>query len=149
MPNSIPKICGGSLEPVLDAISYILKEKVHLEVTTMIMENFHTPEMIGFLGKNLKELGVQVWHLSRFFPCYRFSFGKPTSEAYLLEMLGQARLSAIPYIYGGNSSREDATYCPSCDTCLMTSHSYDKKSIQAIENGCCVHCGSAIYGVFS
>jgi pyruvate formate lyase activating enzyme len=142
------EVCEAELQPVLDAIAYIAKAKVHLEVTTMVIEGIHTEEMIGKLGKTLKELGVQVWHLSRFFPRYKFSSRKPTSEAFLSEMIEKARLSDIPYIYGGNSARSDATYCPSCHTLLMGSHSYEGVRYNSIKDGCCEHCGQSIYGVF-
>jgi pyruvate formate lyase activating enzyme len=146
------QVCQADLQPVLDSIAYIAKANVHLEVTTMIIEGIHTKEMIGKLGKTLKELGVQVWHLSRFFPRYKFSSRNPTSEAFLSEMLEEAKLSSIPYIYGGNSARNDATYCPSCHTLLIASHTYEGKnpsvSYESIKKGCCGHCGFPIFGLF-
>lgn len=146
------QVCHADLEPVLDSIASVAQANVHLEVTTMVIEGMHTAKMIRQLGKKLKELNVQVWHLSRFFPRYKFSSRKPTSEEFLSEMIDEARLSAIPYIYGGNSARNDVTYCPSCHTLLMLSHSYEGKSngvtYDSIKNGRCEHCGLPIYGYF-
>jgi pyruvate formate lyase activating enzyme len=146
------EVCEAELQPVLDAIAYISKANVHLEVTTMIIEGIHTKEMIEELGKTLKELGVQVWHLSRFFPRYKFSSRKPTSEAFLSQIIEVASLSNIPYIYGGNSARNDTTYCPSCHALLMDSHTYEGKnpsvSYESIKKGCCGHCGFPIFGLF-
>ncbi|AEV30413.1 pyruvate-formate lyase-activating enzyme [Sphaerochaeta pleomorpha str. Grapes] len=146
------QVCQADLEPVLDSIAYVVKANAHLEVTTMVIEGMHTSKMIQELGKALKELNVQVWHLSRFFPRYKFSSRKPTSEEFLSEMIEEAKLSSIPYIYGGNSARSDVTYCPSCHTLLMGSHSYEGKNTPgkytSIKKGRCEHCGLPIYGLF-
>jgi pyruvate formate lyase activating enzyme len=141
-------VCNGALQPVLDSIGTIVEEKIHLEVTTMVIEGMHTGQMIGQLGKALAERGVQVWHLSRFFPRYKFSMRNPTSEAFLSEMIGQAVASGIPYVYGGNSIREDVTYCPSCHAVLMGSHPPLEPSGIAIEKGHCKNCNAAVYGLF-
>ncbi len=140
------EICKGHQQVVLDAIEVIAKTKAHLEVTTMLIESMHTKEGVQALGKLLHERGVQVWHLSRFFPRYKMSCLKATSEAYLKEMVELAELSGVPYIYSGNSEVERTTFCPSCHALLI-----DEQGIvsSSFESGVCTRCGTSIYGVFS
>jgi len=147
--------CGGRLEPVLQAIQTICatSHKI-LEVTTLVIESIHTPEILFQLGKELKEAGVQVWHLSRFFPHYHMESMPATSEQFLLEALLIAKDSGIPFIYAGNSglSDWDKTICPSCGKTLIGSHSYSGEaaweSANSIQHGACVFCDYKIYGMF-
>ena len=145
-------VCNGKLQIVLDAIDFLVKKKAHLEITTMLIESIHTEEHVANLGKILKDLGVQVWHLSRFFPRYKMLNTPETSEIYLRRMIEVASLSGIPYIYSGNSEVENATYCPSCHALLIEPRvwrSNFKDLPEALEKGLCPHCGSSIYGVFA
>ncbi len=139
-------VCKGEQQVVLDAIEAIAKTKAHLEVTTMLIESMHTKEDVEALGKLLHERGVQVWHLSRFFPRYKMAYLRATSESYLTEMVQLAKQSGIPYIYSGNSEAERTTFCPSCHTSLIDEQN---KISSSLEYGKCKHCGTPIYGVFS
>ncbi len=149
------KYCGGRLEPVLQAIRTICAtpHKI-LEVTTLVIEGIHTPAMLKWMGHELKEAGVQVWHLSRFFPHYHMESVPATSEQFLLEALLIAKDSGIPFIYAGNSGLADwdKTLCPSCGNTLMATHSYSGEaaweSATHIQHGRCVNCDFPIYGIF-
>ncbi len=139
-------VCKGQQKVVLDAIEAIAKTKAHLEVTTMLIESMHTKENVEALGKLLFERGVQVWHLSRFFPRHKMDYLMPTSEAYLMQMVELAKSSGIPYIYSGNSRSNRVTFCPSCHAMLID----DQGSVDdTLEYGRCKRCSSPIYGVFS
>lgn len=146
-------ICKGRLGPVLDSVEEAVRRKRHLEVTTLLIEGIHTRRMVAELGKLLHDRGVQVWHLSRFFPRYRMSDRMATSESFLAEMLEVAGMSGIPYIYGGNSSHVDETRCPSCHAILIHDHRYGgsqrQEALRAIIQGRCAACGSPVYGVFA
>lgn len=139
-------VCKGQQRVVLDAIGAIAKTPAHLEVTTMLIESMHTKEDVKTLGKLLHERGVQVWHLSRFFPRYKVAYLEATSEAYLTEMVALAKQSGIPYIYSGNSEAGRTTFCPSCHALLIDE---DNRVDTALEFGQCKRCSTPIYGVFS
>jgi len=140
------EICKGEQQVVLDSIAAIAKTKAHLEVTTMLIESMHTKEDVQALGKLLHERGVQVWHLSRFFPRYKMTYLRASSEGYLKEMVALAKQSGIPYIYSGNSEEQRTTFCPSCHVLLIDEHN---RVSSELEHGRCAHCGLPIYGVFS
>lgn len=139
------EVCKGQQRVVLDAIEAIAKTKAHLEVTTMLIESMHTKKDVQTLGMLLHARGVQVWHLSRFFPRYKMAYLRPTSEAYLSEMVALAKLSKVPHIYSGNSEVERTTFCPSCHALLIDEHNRVGSSL---ESGACKRCGTSIYGVF-
>jgi len=147
--------CSGALRPVMRSVERIAGDRdTVLEVTTMIIEGIHTEEHVRYLGKRLYDAGVQVWHLSRFFPYYRMERRSATTESYLQRMLEAASDSNIPYIYAGNSinMKYEATWCPSCGTRLIGSHSYRGEAgldvSRNIKDGVCGSCGQAVYGLF-
>ncbi len=137
--------CGGSDQPVWKAIEKIAPSKSHLEITTMVMEGVHTSEMIASIGKQLHSLGVQVWHLSRYFPHYKEK-RQETSEHYLEVAVKVARDAQIPFVYPGNSFMDQNTYCPQCKTSLVrrTWLFHDSK----IDHSQCPECGCHIYGTW-
>lgn len=148
--------CSGEQEPVLRSIERIAKEPEKiLEVTTMVIEGVHTPQMIKELGRQLSDAGVQVWHLTRFFPHYRMEQHPATSEHFLGTLLEEAGSSSIPYIYAGNSINfsYEATVCPSCGKKLISSHGYrgegGTEASKNIIKGTCISCGERIYGLYT
>lgn len=135
-------ICKASLQPVLDGIEYIVNHGRHIEVTTMLIEGMHDEKMVRMLGSLLRERGVRVWHLSRFFPRYRMKDRKETSEAFLSSMLTVAKESGIPYIYGGNTMIPAVTVCPHCSRVL-------RDDVPQMLPSSCPECGETVYGVFA
>ena len=146
-------VCKGELKPVLDGIEYMVEKGCHVEVTTLLLEEFHTIEIVEKLGKLLKERGVEVWHLTRFFPTYKMNDSDETSETFLARMIEVAKGSNIPYIYGGNSSSEYSTYCNKCKKKLISRNDFtnniEKECKNNIKNGKCSYCNNLIYGIFS
>jgi pyruvate formate lyase activating enzyme len=112
----------------------------------MIMEGVHTREMISSIGRHLYSAGVQVWHLSRYFPRYQEQ-KRETSEHYLKEVVQEAQESLVPFIYPGNSSLDQNTYCPYCRTLLVRRSWVSLESI--IDHSNCPVCGRHIYGTWS
>lgn len=146
------KVCAGDIKPVLDGIEYMIAKECHVEVTTLLIESIHNKSIIMELGKALKDRGVQIWHLSRFFPNYKMNDIAETSEMFLSQMENIARDVGIPYVYGGNSSKIDSTICNNCKSLLISTHDDSIKAKRDcnnnIQSGCCLYCNNPIYGVF-
>jgi len=151
--------CKGSLTPVLQNLERIcLDGRAVVEVTTLVIEGIHFQDDIFRLGSRLKDAGVQVWHLSRFFPAYKMLDRQETSEIFLHDMLLAASESGIPYIYSGNSHERlfISTHCPECGALLIPEHNYsgfggEEEVISSggrILDGKCAECGNLIYGLF-
>ena len=127
-------ICHGSITPVLDGIERIVEYGAHLEVTTLVIEGIHTKAMIHEIGSMLKNRGVNVWHITPFYPMRRMSDRNPTSAAFLNAMAEEAGKSGIPHIYALDST----IHCPECGTSVARKES----------TGICPSCGRAIYGIW-
>ncbi len=149
------RYCGATLKPVLDAVEKIAKERGRvMEITTMLIEGIHEIEDVYWLGRLLKDAGVQVWHLSRFFPHYHLGDHNPTSEVFLQQALDAAESCGIPYIYAGNSgnTKYAQTRCPECSHVIVSRRGYYVKIDRELQNhvllGRCTNCGASIYGIY-
>ena len=136
--------CGGRLEPVMDNVRALSQlPDVAVEVCTLLIEGIHHQAGIISMGQQLAQAGVQVWHLSRFFPAWKMQNQAPTSEAWLEDILGIVRREVdIPWIYGGNTSQVMDTICPRCQTVLIERHHGRQGQLQTV-GGQCPTCGRA------
>ncbi|MFW5484872.1 MAG: radical SAM protein [Spirochaetaceae bacterium JB067] len=140
----------GAFRAVSDAIEYINGQtgKV-LEVTTLVIEKYHTQQILQKMFEHLMNLGVNVIHLSRFFPAYKMSGEKSTSISYLEMAKEIAQQCGIPYVYLGNASLFDDRYivCPRCGCTIER----NRTSGLADDKGelYCPSCGDLIYGRFA
>jgi len=147
--------CKSALQPVLDGIETIAShEDKIIEITTLLIEGIHRIDDVYWLGEFLSRAGIQVWHLSRFFPHYRMENREPTSERFLQEALQAASSCGIPYIYAGNSSNPyySKTRCPNCSKEIVSRRGYyvqiEDEVKKRIQGGHCANCGHPIYGIF-
>ncbi len=136
-------ICGGGFSSVIESISQIAAYGRHIEVTTMAIEGIHTDCMMHSLARILREAGVQVWHITRFFPHYKMNNREPTSERCIARFIDIAKEEGIPYAYPGNSLLSSPTICPSCG------HTIRKGPGSTIDGGCCPFCGTPVYGLWT
>ena len=114
----------------------------------MVCQKHHTPAVMETLASELLERGVQVWHLSRYFPHYQ-SHAESTSEQYLAQMIEIARQKGIRHVYPGNSSLDSTTYCPECHSPLIIRRGMQgPQSTPLLQNGICQRCSAPLYGHF-
>ena len=132
-------ICHACLSPVLDGIEAVVSHGTHLEVTTMLIEGIHDEAMVQRLGTMLRERGVRVWHLTRFFPRRRMAGRKATGEDCLDRLFHVALECGIEHVYKGNTSRPAPMRCPGCGT-VIERNAFD---------GLCPKCGRQIYGIWA
>lgn len=149
------ELCGASQNPVVESIREVAQHR-HLEVTTMVMERYHSPELLLDLRRVLGEAGVPVWHLSRFFPAHQMAKESPTSEEYLATVLRSVRRGdsacgddcrSPGYIFAGNSRllKQESTMCPRCGTeCVRRYPLVEDRTA----DGACPVCGFRICGVW-
>ena len=145
------KICGASLQPVLESLKIIQAAGVWLEITNLIIPGYNDDmlvfeKMCFWIRENL---GQDVpLHISRFSPCFQLLDTKPTPEKTLINAYQIAK-KYLNYVYLGNLrvEKEDNTYCPSCNELLI-----ERKGFRIIENkivnGVCSHCQQEIKGVW-
>lgn len=137
------KYCGGQLAWVLNNVER-LAGRVHVEITTLVIPGANDkPDEMKALGKWLGNLNSPVaWHLSRYFPAYRMQ--APPTEVKNLEYLWQVATEEVSYVYLGNVSGGNTTFCPQCGQGVI----YRDRGIKSLLiDGNCPVCGHKIYGV--
>ncbi|HCW54032.1 MAG TPA: AmmeMemoRadiSam system radical SAM enzyme [Clostridium sp.] len=136
------KICGASLEPVLETIKRCNK-KCHIEITTLLVSDENdsekeAQEIAQFISSVDENIPL---HLSRYFPRYKME-----NEATHIERLLHAQdisKKYLKYVYIGNvQGTDNNTYCPNCGTLLIERHNYTTKVF--INENTCPSCKSKI-----
>jgi pyruvate formate lyase activating enzyme len=146
------EISGGSLDPVLSTCKTLIKNKVHLEITNLVIPTLNDDkEMIRELVIWIKEnIGTDTpLHFSRFFPMYKLQHLPPTPVRTLETAREIALNEGLHYVYIGNypSGEWEYTNCPECKKLLIR-----RKGSMVLENnivkGRCKFCKHEIYGVW-
>ena len=156
--TSYRRICGGRLEPVLESVKLFHKNGVHLELTTLLIDEYNNndeeikkiADFIVSVDKNLP------WHISRFFPLYKMQDGRVTEEETIINAYNIGKVAGLNYIYAGNIRLDgyEDTSCPSCGKLLIKRQGYNIlennviKTVGEAGEGKCKFCGYKIYGVF-
>lgn len=141
------KICGAKLQPVLDNLILLKKNRIHLEVTTLIIPGYNDTdqELLGIAGFIKNNLGADTpWHVSRFFPQYKLADSSPTEEDLIFKAISIGKEAGLPFVYGGNVMDEtlENTYCPQCGNLMIERKGYQIKRFD--KNGICSVCQTQI-----
>ena len=119
----------GELRYVLDTLLLLKEMKIHLELTTLIIEGYNsdTAKLRDEFRWIVENLGPEtVLHLSAFHPDYKLENHPRTSGAVLESARKIAQDAGLNYIYLGNLSFTDNnTYCPNCHFLQIERSAYD------------------------
>jgi len=144
------KVLKGGLEAVKDTLRLLVSEGIWVEVTTLLIEGDNDSqkdleETATFIAD---ELGKYVpWHLSAFHPDYKMKDHDYTKVETLKKAYDIAKKAGLYYVYLGNVSLPEDTYCPKCDELLIDRSGYNV-TLNKIKNGKCPKCGREIEGVW-
>ena len=144
------KVLKGGLEAVKDTLRLLVSEGIWVEVTTLLIEGDNDSqkdleEMAAFIAD---ELGKFVpWHLSAFHPDYKMKDHDYTKVETLKKAYDIAKKAGLYYVYLGNVSLPEDTYCPKCGELLIDRSGYNV-TLNKIESGKCPKCGREIEGVW-
>lgn len=138
------KYCGGRLSWVLNTVER-LAGRVHLEVTTLVIPGANDrPSEIRELSRWLRKLDTPLaWHLSRYYPAYKLEI-PPTERESLLQLREIAK-EEVEYVYMGNISGGETTFCPRCGRVVIKRDNYRIHNL--LKEGHCPQCNKEIYGV--
>jgi pyruvate formate lyase activating enzyme len=151
--NFYHELCGGELNPVLETLKTLKHEKVHLEITNLIIptkndEMSVLKEMCLWIKK---DLGADTpIHFSRFYPLYKLKTLPPTPVS-TLEKAREVALSAgLEYVYIGNipGHAGENTFCPKCKKMVIQRTGYMVGEIN-LKAGKCRYCGKPIPGIWA
>lgn len=96
----------GGIDPqyILDNCKEIVRKKIHLEITTLIVPTINdSPEELEEIARFIHDqLGPEIpWHLSRYFPAYKF-FEPATPIEKLKTAEKIAKKAGLKYVHLGN-----------------------------------------------
>ncbi len=145
------KAVGGDLKSVLETIVLMKKLGIWVEVTTLVVPGYvdHEKALKEIARFIRKECGPETpWHISRFYPQYKWGDLPPTDLRILQRAREIGRAEGLRYVYTGNVPGDDGenTRCYNCETLLIKRCGFriEKKNIK---NGCCPDCGVTIDGI--
>jgi len=148
--DSYRKICAGSLEPVLDSIALMRKLNIWLEITTLVVPGTNdSTEELNDIAKYIAGVDKNIpWHISRFYPNYKFTDEEPTPERILKMAQDLGQKAGLKYVYVGNVyGWGNDTYCHNCKKLLIKREGFSVLE-DNIKQSRCVHCHAAILGMF-
>ena len=151
--NYYREICAGELNPVLETLKTLKKEKVHVEITNLIIPTKNDDlsvlkEMCLWIKR---ELGADTpVHFSRFYPLYKLKNLPPTPVSTLDKARETALSVGLDYVYVGNIPGHAAenTFCPKCKKMVIQRTGYVVGEIN-VKDGKCRYCGKPIPGIWT
>jgi pyruvate formate lyase activating enzyme len=146
------ELCDGDLDPVLESLRTLKQQKIHLEITNLIIptkndEMSLVREMCLWIKK---ELGPDTpIHFSRFYPLYKLKNLPPTSVSTLEEARKVALSCGLEYVYVGNVPGHEGqnTFCPECKKMIIQRIGYMIRQVH-LQSGKCEYCGRPIPGIW-
>ena len=147
------ELCNGQLTPVLETLKTLKKEKVHLEITNLIIPTKNDElsvlrEMCLWIKR---ELGTDTpIHFSRFYPLYKLKSLPPTPVSTLEKAREAASSAGLEYVYIGNipGHAGENTFCPKCKKMIIQRTGYMVGEIN-LKDGKCRHCGKPVPGIWT
>jgi pyruvate formate lyase activating enzyme len=146
-------LCNGELSPVLETLKMLKKEKVHIEITNLIIPSMNDEmsvvrEMCLWVKK---ELGPDTpLHFSRFYPLYKLRSLPPTPVSTLDKARAVALSAGLEYVYVGNIPGHEGehTFCPKCKKRVIQRTGYMVGETH-LKGGKCGYCGKPIPGIWN
>lgn len=138
------KVCGNvNINGVKENIEWIYKNKIHLELTYLIIPSFNDKkEFFEEAADFVLSLSDKIpLHFSAFFPAYKLDYLPRTSPFTVQEAKETAEKKGVKYVYAGNLREEENSYCPHCKN-LLISRLYFNAEIKGIKEGKCSKCGA-------
>jgi len=150
--NFYQELCSGELAPVLNTLKILKQEKVHFEITNLMIptKNDEMPVVKEMCIWIKKELGADTpIHFSRFYPLYKLRSLPPTPISTLEKARAVALSSGLEYVYIGNIPGHEGenTFCPKCKKLLIQRTGYMIGEVR-LKGGKCSYCGKPIPGIW-
>ncbi|MEW6524848.1 MAG: AmmeMemoRadiSam system radical SAM enzyme [Bacillota bacterium] len=132
------RICSGLLEPVKSTVEEAVRAGVHVEVTTLLVEDLNDDdEEVEALARWLAGLNADLpLHLSRYFPAFKMD-NPPTSVKTMKRAAAIARRH-LRYVYLGNvwGAENNSTHCPQCGALVLRRHSLTLEENLLVDGHC-------------
>jgi pyruvate formate lyase activating enzyme len=141
------RFTGGTLAPVLDALTCMKALGTWIEVTTLVVPgiNDDPAELAEGAAWIREHLGPDTpLHLSAFHPDHRMHDRPRTPAAALQRARDIASDAGLRFVYLGNvAGVDDDTRCPGCDRVVIARSGFAAR-VLLDARGCCRGCGAAL-----
>ncbi len=146
------ELSGGYLAPVLAAMKTLKSQKVHLEITNLVIptKNDGIPAIREMCRWVKRELGADTpMHFARFYPLYKLTGLPPTPVATLERARSTALAEGLEYVYISNIPGHEGenTFCPNCRKTIIRRAGYMVVEINVRQRKC-KFCGEPIPGIW-
>ncbi len=144
------KELGGNLKIVLENLKHFVKNNIWVEVTTLIVptKNDSDEELERIASFIADELGTTVpWHISVFHPDFKELLLPVTPLESLQRAYNIGKKHKLSYIYMGNVTKDNNTYCRTCNNKLISREGLGVSDNSLLKNRC-PNCDSILEGVF-
>ena len=147
------ELCSGELAPVLETLKTLRQERVHLEITNLLIptKNDKMSEVRKMCHWVKRELGADTpVHFTRFYPLHKLKRLPPTPVSTLEKAREVALSCGLEYVYIGNVPRHKAwnTFCPKCGKMIIQRTGYMIGEMH-LKEGKCRYCGKPIPGIWA
>lgn len=144
------RVCGARLSPVLEAIEYMRRLGIWVEVTTLIIPTQNdSEEEIREIAKWIYKTDPSMpWHISAFYPAYKMTH-LPRTPVSIIDRAREIGLEeGLKYVYTGNLPGDpgESTYCYNCKRLVIERFGFTVRR-NLIKEAACPHCGVRIDGV--
>lgn len=139
------RLTGGSVRPVLDAISSFREHGTWVEVSTPIIPGVTEAARVADV---LAAISTEIpWHLVRFTPAYRMRGHNPTHPRAIEEAVDAGRAAGLKYVYVERALGDDGrmTRCPACDSPVVERGVWSLRE-NRLDSGQCPECGTGLEG---
>jgi len=147
------KLNGGQLKPVLNTFKTLHAQKVHFEITHLVVPGYVDNEDLfkSMCKWIIENLGPDYpLHISRFFPKYKLTRLPATPISTLTKFREIALKLGIRYVYVGNVINHEGnhTYCHQCKKIIVERKGYYISKYHIKKNHC-TFCGTRIPGTWT
>ena len=146
------EVCGGELQPVLEAIRTIYESGIHLEIVNLVVPTLNDSlDQLRDLARWVaQEVSPDVpLHFTRFQPQYKLTNLPPTPLETLERAWEVAREEGLRFAYVGNVPGHPGnnTICPACGKTIIAREGFAVTDYR-LNAGACSYCGEPIPGVW-
>ncbi len=146
------KLNGGRLAPVLETFKVLHAQKVHFEMTNLVVPGYTddahmVQKMCAWI---LNHLGPDYpLHFLRFFPRYKLDRLPPTPVSTLVRFRELAKSEGLHHVYLGNVPGHEGnhTYCPQCRKLVIERQGYQLSQYH-LKGDRCLFCNASIAGIW-
>lgn len=145
------KLCSARLAPVLDAIKAYHGAGIWIEVTTLVIPGENDSDVeLRDIARFIRSVDENIpWHISRYFPRYRYDKAPPTPVKTLDRAREIGLSEGLKFVYTGNvmGNAGENTFCPNCGKEIMTRSGLSVQQVH-LTGGSCGYCHAVIPGRF-